>query len=230
MDEINAMVQREPPPGDRRSFYFYWPDKLAPAKPLLSLLKDSRACDVVNSLIAPLELVMPAQVQVSLNIPPWRHRPGGPHLDGLTPPETSRRPGAFTVLAGFFLTDQSHPDMGNLWVWPRSHRVCAAYLKRHGADALLQLAHPTYPMAEPEQVVGRAGDLFLGHYLLGHNMGGNLSSQVRRVAYFRLQSTAHVEHWREYVLDELLEFAPARRNKIAKVIDEASIWIETGNF
>jgi hypothetical protein len=61
----------------------------------------------------------------------------------------------------------------------------------------------TYPMAAPQQVVGRAGDLYLAHYLLGHNMGGNLSSVVRRVVYLRLKSDAHVDRWREYVQDKL---------------------------
>jgi ectoine hydroxylase-related dioxygenase (phytanoyl-CoA dioxygenase family) len=65
-------------------------------------------------------------------------------------------------------------------------------------------------MAEPEQIVGSIGDVFLAHYMLGHNMGGNLSSEVRRAVYFRLKSHMHVEHWREYVQDELLEFAPVR--------------------
>jgi hypothetical protein len=65
-------------------------------------------------------------------------------------------------------------------------------------------------MAPPEQVLGRAGDLLLAHDMLGHNMGGNLSSSIRRVVYFRLRSEAHVAHWRDYVRDELLEFAPVR--------------------
>ena len=50
----------------------------------------------------------------------------------------------------------------------------------------------------------------LAHYLLGHNMGRNLSSEVRRVVYFRLKSGAHLGRWRDYVRDELLEFAPVR--------------------
>jgi ectoine hydroxylase-related dioxygenase (phytanoyl-CoA dioxygenase family) len=162
-------------------------------------------------LIAPLELLTPRQAQISLNIPTWNHRPGGPHLDGLTPPEPDGRPGTFTLLAGIFLTDQLAPDIGNLWVWPGSHRVGANYLREHGSDALFEIAHPTYPMAEPEQLVGQAGDLYLAHYLLGHNMGGNLSSTTRRVVYFRLKSSAHVDQWRDYVRSELLEFAPVRK-------------------
>ena len=208
--EIDRMMEQEPPPADRRGFHFYWVNDLARPNPLLALIVDSGVADLAQSLIAPLELTRPREAQVSLNIPPWNHRPGGPHLDGLTPPEPSGRPGTFTMLAGVFLTDQTEPDMGNLWVWPESHRVGAAYLRRHGPEALLGIPHPAYPMAPPEQVMGRAGDVYLAHYLLGHNMGGNLSARTRRVVYFRLHSAAHVEHWRDYVQDELLEFAPAR--------------------
>jgi ectoine hydroxylase-related dioxygenase (phytanoyl-CoA dioxygenase family) len=114
------------------------------------------------------------------------------------------------MLAGIFLTDQTAADMGNLWVWPGSHHVAASYLRQHGPDALFDIAHPTYPMAPPEQVLGRAGDLFLGHYLLGHNMGGNTSAAVRRVVYLRLQAEGHQTRWRDCVRDPLLEFEPAR--------------------
>jgi ectoine hydroxylase-related dioxygenase (phytanoyl-CoA dioxygenase family) len=206
--EIDRMIHESPPPAEKRGFHFYWVNDVRAPNPLLSLLTDSSAFRVISVLIAPLQLVLPPQAQVSINVPPFPHRPGGPHLDGITVTEPSGRPGTFTLLAGFFLTDQTQPDMGNLWVWPGSHHVGAAYLTEHGPDALLNLEHPVYPMAPPEQVVGRAGDLFLGHYMLGHNMGGNLSADVRRVVYFRLKSDMHVTRWREYVQNPLLEFAP----------------------
>jgi hypothetical protein len=102
--------------------------------------------------MAPLNFECPAQLQVSLNIPIWRHEPGGPHIDGLTPPEPSGRPGTFTLLAGIFLTDQMAKDMSNLWVWPGSHHI-ASYLRSHGADAFFDIVHPTYPMEAPEQIL-----------------------------------------------------------------------------
>jgi hypothetical protein len=110
---------------------------------------------------------------------------------------------------------KEEPPPPDLWVWPGSHEVIAAHLRRHGPDTLLgmahpTLAHPTLALGEPEQVVGGAGDVLLAHYLLGHNMGGNLSSSVRRVVYFRLQSQGHASRWRECVQDPLLEFAPVR--------------------
>jgi hypothetical protein len=42
------------------------------------------------------------------------------------------------------------------------------------------------------------------------NLGGNLSSAVRRVVYFRLRSQTHAQRWRDCVQDALLEFAPVR--------------------
>src|SRR5215510_3407784 len=152
MQDIDRMVDGDPPPADKHGFHFYWRDGLAASDPLLALLTDSPAHAMAAAMIRPLHLAVPTQVQVSLNIPPWRHRPGGPHLDGLTPPEPDGRPGTFTLLAGVFLTDQRSPDMGNLWVWPGSHRTCASHLRAHGPDALLGLAHPQFALAAPEQV------------------------------------------------------------------------------
>jgi hypothetical protein len=59
-------------------------------------------------------------------------------------------------------------------------------------------------------VTGRAGDLLLAHYMLGHNMGGNTTDRTREVLYFRLRRAGHRERWREIVQDPLLEFEPVR--------------------
>lgn len=83
-------------------------------------------------------------------------------------------------------------------------------LRAHGPDALLGIPHPNFAFAPPEQVVGRAGDLLLARYLLGHNMGCNRFAQTRKVLYLRLQAGGHRERWREAVCDPLLEFAPVR--------------------
>jgi hypothetical protein len=207
---VDDLIHLNPPPAQHRGFHFYWESQPSDTDPLVATLHASGAIDLATSLVTPLELVKPDQVQVSLNIPIWDHRPGGPHIDGLTPPEPSGRPGTFTMLAGIFLTDQPTKDMGNLWVWPGSHHAASAYLRRRGPDAIFDIVHPTYEMAAPEQVTGCAGDLYLGHYLLGHNMGGNTSRQTRQVVYFRLQAAGHRERWRECMQDPLLEFEPVR--------------------
>ena len=53
----------------------------------------------------------PGQVQVTLNIPPYPHRPGMHHLDG-APGEADERPGTFTMLAGVLMSDERGRDAG----------------------------------------------------------------------------------------------------------------------
>jgi hypothetical protein len=204
--EVRGRMAHAPPPVGHVGPHFYFlPDPLPDA--LRALLFNSPAIRAAESLIAPGKFEPPDHVQVSLNFPPFPHRPGGPHVDGLTPPEPSGRPGTFTLLAGIFLTDQPAENMGNLWVWPGSHRSAAAYLREHGPEALLASApYPPVDLGEPRQVIGRAGDVLFAHYLLGHNMGGNTSGETREVIYFRLRREGHRNRWRDAVRDPLLEF------------------------
>jgi hypothetical protein len=206
--EIENRIRQQPPAPEHRGPHFYFLVDALP-EPLTALLFGSPAIAAAQSLIAPGKFEAPDHVQIALNIPPWPHRPGGPHVDGINPPEPSGRPGTFTLLAGIFLTDQATEDSGNLWVWPGSHRSSAAYLQAHGPDQLLSCApYPPVDLPEPRQVLGRAGDLLLAHYLLGHNMGGNTSAARREMIYFRLRCEGHRERWRDCVQDPLLEFGP----------------------
>ncbi len=208
--EIQSRLRHEPPADEHRGPFFYWMDSTLPES-LTGLLFGSPALAAAESLIAPGKFETLDQVQISLNIPPYDHRPRTPHIDGLSPPEPSGRPGTFTLLAGVFLTDQTAMDAGNLWVWPGSHRLTADYLREHGPDQLLP-SIPYPPVALPEgcPVMGRAGDLLLAHYLLGHNMGGNMSAAMREAVYFRLRRQNHRERWRDIVQDPFLEFEPIR--------------------
>jgi hypothetical protein len=208
--EVESRATLEPPPAGHLGPYSYF---LAGAPPdtLRALLFGSPALPAAESLIEPGKFEAPDHVQISLNVPPYDHRPGGPHIDGLTPPEPSGRPGTFTLLAGIFLTDQAAEQMGNLWVWPGSHRAAAAYFREHGPDSLLSsVPYPRVELSEPRQVVGRAGDLLLAHYLLGHNIGGNTAGVTREAVYFRLRREGHRERWREFVQDPFLEFEAVR--------------------
>lgn len=174
-------------------------------------LFDCATLALAESLIAPASFERPDHVQVSLNIPPWPHEPGGPHIDGLTPPEPDGRPGTFTMLAGIFLTDQSRENAGNLWVWPGSHLAAADYLRHQGPDALLScVPYPPVELGQPRQVTARPGDVLFAHYLLGHNIGGNISEVRREVLYFRLRRTDHRARWRQVMQEPLLEFEPVR--------------------
>lgn len=177
---IDDLIAETPPPDGHRGHHFYWA-ALEPGHPLLRLVRDGTALDVAEQLIRPGRLEVPRQAQIALNIPPHPHRPGRGHLDGATPPEPDGRPGTFTVLAGLMLTDQTLENAGNLWVWPGTHRTHEAYFRERGPDALLPARGlPDITLPAPEQVLGRAGDLLLAHYMLGHNIGGNTSPNVRR--------------------------------------------------
>jgi hypothetical protein len=208
--EVESLVAREPLPAGHLGPYSYFLASVEfPA--LCALLSGSPALSAAESLITPRRFEAPDQVQVSLNVPPFDHIPGGPHIDGLAPPESDRRPGTITLLAGIFLTDQAAEQMGNLWVWPGSHLRAAAYFREHGPDSLLSsVPYPQVELPKPRQVLGRAGDLLLAHYLLGHNIGGNTSAVTREVVYFRLSREGHRGRWRECVQDLLLEFEPLR--------------------
>src|ERR1039457_4994555 len=153
--------------------------------------------------------------QVATTTPPWPHRPGGPHVDGLTPPPPDGRPGTFSMLAGVWLSDQSQPDRGNLWVWPGTHLRFGSYLAERGADALMRVEqmnpgpYPKIELGEPTQATGPAGSVQFAHYLLAHNIGGHdepASAAQRQTVYYRLHATAHQDRWREAVTDPLLEF------------------------
>ena len=208
---VDRMLEEHPPTANHRGNHFYWP-QLRIEDPLAKVLFDSGAFATAQSLLAPGAIDPPTQAQVSLIIPPYHHRPGGPHIDGTTPPEPDGRPGTFTMLAGIMLTDQASPDMGNLWVWPGTHLTSGVYFRAHGTDALMATrgGYPPVELPAPEQVKGKAGDLLLAHYMLGHNIGGNTSRITRRMVYFRLMRRGHRARWRECLVDPMLEFDAVR--------------------
>jgi hypothetical protein len=206
---IDTMIERRPPGAEVRGHHFYFPEAVkVPA--LRDILTASPAWAYAESLTGAGTLEEPWQVQVALTIPPYPHRPGGPHIDGF-PPEPDGRPGTFTMLAGILMSDQSEENAGNLWVWPGTHVTHAEYFREHGPDAFFTAAgYPPVTLPAPEQVRGRAGDLLLAHYLLGHNIGGNTAQAVRRTVYFRVKRTGHDPRWREFLQDPWLDYDPVR--------------------
>jgi hypothetical protein len=207
---IDALLADRPPAPGLTGHHFYFEDaRDEPA--LLGLLTETPAWERAAGLTRPRPLRIPSQVQVALTFPPFPRRPGIGHIDGLTPPEPSGRPGTFTMLAGIVLSDQSRDDMGNLWVWPGTHRRLAAHLASEGPEALVTSGgYPPIDPGTPRQVHARPGDVLFSSYLLLHNIGGNTSGVLRKTVYYRLKVDGHDTTWRDYVRDELYEFDPVR--------------------
>jgi hypothetical protein len=220
---VTAMLTAQPPPAGHTGPYFLWPRFDSPGLDvpgegghdhgLLRFYRASVIGDLAAALLRPdLPPREPDFAQLATTIPPWPHRPGGPHVDGISPPLPDGTPGTFSLLAGAWLTDHSQPHQGNLWVWPGTHLRFGAYLAEHGADALGRLHPESYPpieLGKPEQVTGPAGSVLFAHYLLAHNIGGHdgpASAPMRQVVYYRLQAAGHRGRWREAVTDPLSEF------------------------
>jgi hypothetical protein len=181
------------------------------------LMFDTPLRELARALVEPGAIgVAFDQAQIALNYPGWSHRPGRGHVDGCQY-GADGRPGSFTALAGVLLSDQTTENAGNLWVWPGTHRATAALFREQGPEGLVASGHyPDVPHPEPEQVLGRAGDVVLAHYLLSHNTGGNYEGdRVRRAVYYRLRRAGHADRWRDAVRDELLEFDPVRAAGVA---------------
>jgi hypothetical protein len=214
---VTAMLTAEPPPAGHTGPYFLWPQLAAEEcghdHGLLRFYRSSGIADLAAELLNPdTPPEEPSQAQLAAIIPPWPHRPGGPHVDGLSPTLPDGTPGTFSLLAGAWLTDQSEPDRGNLWVWPGTHLRFGEYLAEHGADALAKLhpdPYPPIPLGSPMQVVGPAGSVLFAHYLLAHNIGGHSGAAgepMRQVVYYRLQARGHRSRWRSAMTDSLSEF------------------------
>ena len=212
--EIDATIAADPPAAGTTGHHFYFlPPARLPAAD--AALRRSGAIDLADQLVAPGHVDHALDhIQLALNIPPYPHRPGIPHIDGHRPDEPIS---SFTMLAAVFLTDESEPDRGNLWVWPGSHLGHEKLFTERGVD-VLQAASGHAGLLDPpvffgpgQPVLAARGDLLLAHYLLGHNIGGNTSDQVRRILYYRLARTGHGERWAETFTDAFVEYEPLRR-------------------
>ncbi len=126
-DEVDRSWRRHQAPGHVGQ-HFYWPT--AEESPTLYEAGERRRHRRPSERTRfPLNEVGIAfsQTQIALNIPVFRHRPGGPHSDGYA--EDRPVPATFSLLAAVLLTDQARENCGNLWVWPGTHRGHAAYFQ-----------------------------------------------------------------------------------------------------
>ena len=205
--ELARLMAHDPPPVGTAGHHFYWLTA-SQALPTMRLAEPlDRILAAARELAAPQPIgVAFDQVQVALNIPPYPHRPGRPHIDGDNPGGT---PGTFTMLAALMLSDQETENGGNLWVWPGTHLTHAAFFAEHGPAAFT--GYPDVDLPEPKQILGRRGDVLLAHYLLGHNIGGNTSDRTRVALYWRLQAAGHTARWQACLTDPWQEYEAVRR-------------------
>jgi hypothetical protein len=214
---VAAMLAKRPPAEGHTGPHFVFRQFGEQGHPLLDFYSRTGIGELAGQLLREgLALQGPEGVQLATTIPPWPHRPGGPHVDGLTPAEPDGRPGTFTVLAGAWLTDHTTPGRGNLWLWPGTHLRFGRYLAEHGADALTRVdemapgPYPEIELGDPVQAVGAAGSVVFAHYLLAHNIGdhsGPADDERRETLYYRLRAEGHRDRWRETVTEPLSEFA-----------------------
>jgi hypothetical protein len=136
--------------------------------------------------------------QIALRFPEMRRKPGqqDPHIDGFPAGNNGVPAGAVwrqTALIGVYLSE-ARQNMGNLVVWPGSHRAVARimreldapnFLRAHGAEALLAAAMKA-ELGAPEPVTVAPGDAVIAHHLLAHGVAWNLSLRLRYAVYFRL--------------------------------------------
>lgn len=215
-DEIDALVaDTHPHEGDGGPGQNAWFMPRSRLPHCEAALRSSPALTIASELVAPHHLDFAFDhIQVATTVPPWRHVPGGPHIDGHGPGQDP--PASFTMLAGILLTDQTDPSSGNLWVWPGSHLIHQNLFRDRGTKVLQQTGghatalDPPVPFPEPVPVLGRRGDLVLGHFLLGHNKGGNTATHQRRTLYYRLAVDGHASRWERTFLDAWTEFPAVR--------------------
>jgi len=198
----------EHPPAEGHAGPHFMFHKWEEVPALAALLSETSAFTLAEELTGDGALEFPWQVQTALTYPPYVDDRGMPHIDGGMTRKPEDPPRTFTMLAGFFLSDQSSDDTGNLFVWPGTHHAHAQFFREHGPESFTP--YPDVKLPEREQVRGRPGDLLLKHYLLGHNVGNNTSDSVRRTVYFRLRRRGHEATWREILQNPWHDFTPLR--------------------
>jgi hypothetical protein len=190
--EINAAMGKGMDPGLMGQYgaQTFFPDlRTRPA--IVNLVLETPAKALAESAIGVGKILPALGAQIALRFPtmddaPKRH---GPHIDGMYSPTNGVPEGSilnFTALLGVMLSDVPEPDGGNFTVWPGSYRQYEKYFQEKGAQSLLQRM-PGVPLPEPVQITGKAGDVVLAHYLLGHSVAPNMSGDVRYMIFFRLK-------------------------------------------
>jgi hypothetical protein len=171
-----------------------------------ALLLDNGTRDLVESLVGPGSIPpRPLRAQLAIRFPENEQAPvvGDPHLDGMYTPSNGLKPGdiwSHTMLVGIFLSDVTEDNAGNFTAWPGSHHVYEQHFRREGPQSLLA-GMPDVDIGEPRQIHGRAGDVLLAHYQLGHTVGPHIGPDIRYTVFFRIQHPEHANQKWEAMTD-----------------------------
>jgi hypothetical protein len=166
--------------------------------PIVRLLNASPLWSLAESAIGPEAIQSVQYGQIALRFPVMREVTRAiPHLDGMYSPNNGVPEGTirnFTALVGVFLSDIPHDDMGNLTVWPGTHRLYETAFRKNGPQSLLN-GLPPVDLPQPQQITAQAGDAIFCHYQLAHGITGNASPFIRYGIFFRLIHKNH-DAWR----------------------------------
>jgi hypothetical protein len=181
----------------------YCPE-LVHKEPVLDLLYETPAWEIVESAIAPRKFKLEGGAQIALRFPVMQ-TPGAfhPHIDGMYSSSNKLRKGtifSFTALVGILLSDVPNEFWGNFTGWPGTHKMFADYFKQHGTD-ILKSGLPPVKLPEPEQIKGKAGDMILSHYLTAHTVVVNVSPYIRYAVFYRLRHVYHASHGQKVFTD-----------------------------
>ena|SRR5579883_56977 len=165
-------------------------EEITHTAPIADLFNKTPALALAESAIGEGSLNPVTGGQIALRFPSYADPPpvARPHLDGMYSPTNGMKEGTimnFTALVGVILSDLPAENAGNFTVWPGTHRIFEKYFQEHGPLALLE-GMPKVEMPKPVGVTGRAGDIVIAHYMLGHGASANISPHIRYGIFFRL--------------------------------------------
>jgi hypothetical protein len=210
---INASIGKGMNASDMTTFsaQSFCPEILG--TPVISdLFNASPARDLAEDAVGPGRVRPVDAGQVALRFPRdlsvARPPTFGPHIDGMHTPTNGVPKGTisnFTALLGVLLSDLPDEFAGNFTVWPGSHLRHADYFRAHGPRSLID-GMPKVDVGLAKQITGKAGDVVLAHYLLGHGVAPNLSPHVRYACFFRLYAVDHERTRWESMCDPWLQW------------------------
>ena len=182
----------------------YCPELLA-KDPISNLLYETDAWGIVESLVGQRKIKLEGKGQIALRFPVMK-LPGAlhPHIDGMYTEHNKIKKGTlftFTALVGFMLSDVPNRFWGNFTGWPGTHRKLANYFQEHGTGVLRKGQMPRIDYPEPEQILARAGDMILSHYLTAHTVVSNVSPYIRYAVFFRIRHVNHESHGEKVFTD-----------------------------